>query len=408
MKKPTTGAKDRDKAQKLLTQGKLDKALEEFRLMAEANPKDYRIRMKVGEVLAKMGKKDEAIKTYEEVAEAYADGGFVVQAIAVNKLILELDPSRQEIETKLAELYSSRGMKVPEGRKATAAARPGGEKVGEFPVVPLFPDLNQEEFARIMSGLTRAKFNTGDWIIREGDKGETIYIISQGRVSVYKKRLEEEIQISSLGEGEFFGEFSFFMSHRRQASVKAEEEVELLVIEKEELDKIVEEYPRVSDILVKFYKERVLDMVLAISPLFTGLGQEERKELIGKFNLMVVDRGDTVIQEGDEGDALYLIKDGEFSVSTTGMGDQPVVLATLRSGDFFGEVALISDQPRTATVTALSRGRLMRLSREDFTLVSSQFPQILEVAQSYLQKRAEETISTMMMLEEGGTDEVVI
>ena len=408
MKKPTTGAKDRDKAQKLLSQGKLDKALEEFRRMAEANPKDYRTRMKVGEVLAKMGKKEEAIKTYEEVAEAYAEGGFVVQAIAVNKLILELDPNRQEIETKLAELYSSRGMKIPEARKAHSAGQPAGEKVGEFPVVPLFPDLNQEEFIRIMSGLTRAKFNAGDWIIREGDKGETIYIISQGRVSVYKKRLEEEIQISTLGEGEFFGEFSFFMSHRRQASVKAEEEVEVLVIEKEELDKIVEEYPRVSDILVKFYKERVLDMVLAISPLFTGLGQEERKELIGKFNLMVVNRGDTVIQEGDEGDALYLIKDGEFSVSTTGMGEQPVVLATLKSGDFFGEVALISDQPRTATVTALSRGRLMRLSREDFNLVSSQFPQILEVARSYLQKRAEETISTMMMLEEGGTDEEVI
>ena len=410
-------AEDRQKAQELLTAGKLDKALEEFRKLVEKNPKDLRIKLKLGEVKARMGKTEDAVKAYGEVAEKYAADGFIVQAIAVNKLILDLDPSRKEIQDKLAQLYSSRGMKTPEaakGKGAPAAAAPEAKKAGEIPAgpavpaVPLFSDLNQEELVRIMGGLTRVKYNQGDWMIREGEKGDTIYIVSSGKVAIYKMVKGEDLKISELDEGDFFGEFSFFMSHQRQASVRAEGEVELLEIKREELDKIVEEYPNISDILVKFYKDRVLDTVIAISPLFRGLGSKERKELIGKFELKVFEKGQAVIQEGEKGDSLFLIKDGDFSVSTAGPGGQPVVLATLQSGDFFGEIALISDQPRTATVTPLTRGRLMVLSRANFMELALRFPQALEVARTYLQQRAEQTVSTMMTLDEGGSDEVVV
>jgi len=402
-------SEDRQRAQQLLTAGKLDKALTEFLKLVEKNPKDLRIKLKVGEVQARMGKTEEAVKAYGEVAERYAADGFIVQAIAVNKLILDLDPNRKEIQDKLAKLYSSRGMKTPEAAKdKDSPAAPAAKKTGEIPAVPLFSDLNQEELIRIMGGLSRVKCNPGDWIIREGDKGDTIYIISSGKVAIYKIVKDENLKISDLGEGEFFGEFSFFMSHLRQASVQAEEEVELLEIKREELDKMVEEYPNVSDILVKFYKDRVLDTVIAISPLFRGMGTKERKELIGKFELKVLEKGQVVIQEGEKGDSLFLIKDGDFQVSTAGAGDQPVALATLQSGDFFGEIALISDQPRTATVTALTRGRLMVLSRANFMELAGRFPKVLEVAQSYLQQRAEHTVSTIMTLDEGGSDEVVV
>lgn len=402
-------SEDRERAQQLLASGKLDKSLAEFRKLVEKNPKDLRLKLKMGEVQARMGKTEDAVKAYGEVAEKYAADGFIVQAIAVNKLILDLDPNRKEIQDKLAQLYSTRGMKTPEAAKdKEIPAAPAAKKVGEIPVVPLFSDLNQEELVRIMGGLNRVKFNPGDWIIRERDKGDTIYIISSGKVAIYKMVKDEDLKISDLGEGEFFGEFSFFMSHLRQASVQAEEEVELLEINREELDKIVEEYPNVSDLLVKFYKDRVLDTVIAISPLFRGLGKKERKELIGKFELKVIEKGQAVIQEGEKGDSLFLIKDGDFSVSTAGPGGQPLVLATLQSGDFFGEIALISDQPRTATVTALTRGRLMVLSRANFMELAGRFPQVLEVARGYLQQRAEHTISTMMTLDEGGSDEVVV
>ncbi|MCX5858514.1 MAG: cyclic nucleotide-binding domain-containing protein, partial [Proteobacteria bacterium] len=307
--------------------------------------------------------------------------------------------------------------KTPDAAKATAApvaASAEASKAGEIPAgtavpgVPLFSDLNQEELVRIMGGLKRVKYNQGDWMIREGEKGDTIYIISSGKVAIYKKVKGEDLKISDLEEGEFFGEFSFFMSHQRQASVRAEGEVELLEIKREELDKIVEEYPNVSDILVKFYKDRVLDTVIAISPLFRGLGSKQRKELTGKFELKVFEKGQAVIQEGEKGDSLFLIKDGDFSVSTAGPGGQAVVLATLQSGDFFGEIALISDQPRTATVTALTRGRLMVLSRTNFMELAGRFPQALEVARTYLQQRAEDTVSTIMTLDDGGSGEVVV
>ena len=137
------------------------------------------------------------------------------------------------------------------------------------------------------------------------------------------------------------------------------------------------------------------------------LGSKTSKPLLVSFLLTTLSLGLHAGETGAE-ELDKVIKDGDFAVSTSGPGGEPVTLANLRGGDFFGEIALISDQPRTATVTALTGGRLMSLSREDFNRVAESHPGVLEVARAFLQKRAEETISTIMTLDEGGLDELVI
>jgi len=76
-------------------------------------------------------------------------------------------------------------------------------------------------------------------------------------------------------------------------------------------------------------------------------------------------RGDVVIREGDEGDYYYLVEAGRFKVERL-VGGATVLLAELKSGDAFGEEALVSDARRNATVTAMSDGGLLRLRRGDF------------------------------------------
>ena len=86
-------------------------------------------------------------------------------------------------------------------------------------------------------------------------------------------------------------------------------------------------------------------------------------ELLRRFERVRTARGEVVIREGDEGDYYYVIESGRFQVERL-VGGARVVLAELKSGDAFGEEALVSEARRNATVTALTDGELLRLRRE--------------------------------------------
>lgn len=94
-----------DKAQKLIAKGQYDKAVAEYRAAADADPRDISVRLRIGDLYVKMGKKPEAIKEYTEAARANAQRGFYLKAIAVYKQTLKLDDSL-EVHNKLAELYT--------------------------------------------------------------------------------------------------------------------------------------------------------------------------------------------------------------------------------------------------------------------------------------------------------------
>ena len=95
-----------DKAQKLLQKGYLDKAIAEYQKLVDQDAKDATIRLRIGDLYVKAGKKDEAIKEYGAVAKLYTQKGFYLKAIAVYKQILKLDESQLDIYYKLADLYA--------------------------------------------------------------------------------------------------------------------------------------------------------------------------------------------------------------------------------------------------------------------------------------------------------------
>jgi CRP-like cAMP-binding protein len=101
------------------------------------------------------------------------------------------------------------------------------------------------------------------------------------------------------------------------------------------------------------------------SGAFSQLPPAHIDELLKRFERLRVKQGDVVIREGDEGDYYYVIESGRFQVERL-VGGAKLVLAELRSGDAFGEEALVSDAKRNATVAALTDGELLRLARIHF------------------------------------------
>ena len=101
------------------------------------------------------------------------------------------------------------------------------------------------------------------------------------------------------------------------------------------------------------------------SGAFAQLPAAHIDELMKRFERVRIERGETIIREGDEGDYYYVVESGRFQVERL-VGGAQVELAELKSGEAFGEEALVSEAKRNATVTSLGEGELLRLDRRDF------------------------------------------
>ncbi|MEO5960565.1 MAG: cation:proton antiporter [Opitutaceae bacterium] len=105
-------------------------------------------------------------------------------------------------------------------------------------------------------------------------------------------------------------------------------------------------------------------------PLFAGLTAEQREVLVLHFHPVKAQPGDRLIRKGDKADAVYFISAGSVEVSVSGRRIK------LGPGDFFGEMALISGQPRSADVTALDYSEFLTLSQRDFRQFLRRYPEI--------------------------------
>lgn len=95
-----------DRAQKFIQKGAFDKAIIEYRAALDVDPRDFSIRLKIGDLYTKLNKKPEAVKEYTEVARANSQRGFYLKAIAVYKQVLKVDDTILDVHYKLAELYA--------------------------------------------------------------------------------------------------------------------------------------------------------------------------------------------------------------------------------------------------------------------------------------------------------------
>jgi cAMP-dependent protein kinase regulator len=373
----------------LFSGGKYEQELKEVQEKAAREPKNLRLRLRIGDLLEKLGKRAEAVEAYRTVAEEYARKGLLIQAIAVQKLILRLDPTKSELQEQIADLYAQwgrAGEEMPGRLKEKGEIPPPKPEI--LPLIPLFSDLKKEELSRVMERIQAKWFGKGKPICKEGDPGNSIFIISHGKVAVLRQQPGRgKTKLAELKEGDFFGEFGYFSNSRRQATVEALEDTEVLELTKEELQKIVREFPMVSRVLFKFYKERVLDNLLAASALFQDFSPGERRQVMDHLSLKEVPADTRVIQEGAPGDCMYIIKSGEVEVSTSDPKGKKLVLATLQEGDFFGEISLITGHARSASVTTLRATELIRLGKEDFDRVMPRHPETLKVLEDSLQTR---------------------
>jgi CRP-like cAMP-binding protein len=253
--------------------------------------------------------------------------------------------------------------------QALGAPWPSPDTSHEAPPFPLLGDLPRAAFIDLIARLRVRHEPAGTLLVREGEPGDACYLIAAGRVRVVKGGVE----VAQLKAGSFFGEFAVLADQRRHASVEVVDDVEILEISRQLLSELTAAHPGVARTLARFYRERLLETLVATAPFFAPLSPDERDEVSARFRPRRFGRGVPIIEEGEPGGGLYLILVGEVEV-VRGPRESEVRLASLGEGSYFGEMSLLRGGVASATVRAQRTTEAVQLGPRDFYEVVSQHP----------------------------------
>ena len=145
--------------------------------------------------------------------------------------------------------------------------------------------------------------------------------------------------------------------------------------------------------------------VLGAIPLFQNLGDEESAALVALFRERAYARGAMIVSQGAPGDAMFVIAEGQVKVAVFSEDGREVILSVLGAGGFFGEMALLDDEPRSAHVIAMTDATLLQLRREDFRARLRSSPNLAVALLRELSRRlrrADDTITNMALLDVNG------
>jgi cAMP-dependent protein kinase regulator len=130
--------------------------------------------------------------------------------------------------------------------------------------------------------------------------------------------------------------------------------------------------------------------------LFRHLSTEEFREVVSRLTLKHYEEGSLIVSEGDPGDSMFVIVNGEVSVKTKNAQGKQITLANLGEGEFFGEISLLTGRPRTATIITNTDSDLLELTREDYGKIVNDHPHVADVLKEWHQKRAYKTVEAII------------
>ena len=256
--------------------------------------------------------------------------------------------------------------------------------------VPLFTGMSDKDIAVLNRHLVPKRFNRGETIVRQGEVGETFYLIHAGSVEVVRRFDPKKDQspagnalvegnkdqvmiiarnrkLATLGRGNYFGELALLTGEKRNATVRAITPVEVLCLSRKEFNKLLrenfDEHGEVRNTI------RHLSMLNQI-PLFSEFESSELRLLETKLEQVNLLEGQEAIKHGDKDNHFYMIGSGKVSVRipyTDEHGETQIAeRASLGSGEFFGEISLLLNTSHSATIVALKPTVLLRLDAVTF------------------------------------------
>ncbi|XP_055526727.1 cAMP-dependent protein kinase type I regulatory subunit isoform X1 [Wyeomyia smithii] len=222
----------------------------------------------------------------------------------------------------------------------------------------LFSHLDENERSDIFDAMFPCNFLPGESIIQQGDEGDNFYVIDIGEVEVF---VNNE-QVTTIGEGGSFGELALIYGTPRAATVRAKTDVKLWGIDRDSYRRIL--------MGSTIRKRKMYEEFLSRVSILESLDKWERLTVADALEPVTFEDGETIVKQGEPGNDFYIIVEGCATVrQKRDEKEEPAEVGRLGPSDYFGEIALLLDRPRAATVIARGSLKCVKLDRARFERV---------------------------------------
>jgi len=228
--------------------------------------------------------------------------------------------------------------------------------------VPLFASLDDASIKALCGHIKLRRYAKHSAVVRQGEEGDHFYTIVDGAADVIVETGGKTKTVGRLSTGDSFGETALLEKGKRTASVVTTAPSTLFEISRQAFDEFVVSHAESKEKITEVIR---LSKILLSSPVFSFMDQRQLSALLKMLKTEKVSAGTLIFSQGDEGDKFYLIREGK--VHLTRMENSVDTLdITLEEGQFFGEMALVKNIPRTASATAVTDSLFCTLTKEEF------------------------------------------
>lgn len=237
---------------------------------------------------------------------------------------------------------------------------------GAMSASSMFNNLSKEQCEAVIGAMYPAQRPAGEPVIIQGEAAQNYFVVDVGKCDVFVRRdgSGEEL-VLTIGSGASFGEIALMYECQNNITIKAHVDVTVWTIDRRTFRSIV--------VNSTSKKRRQYESILASVELFEGLSKAERALMADALEDVVYADGDTIMKQAAEGDYFYIINKGKVSV----LVDTKQV-ALRGDGEYIGEKAMLTNEPRMASCVAAGEVECARMDRDTFTRILGPLGEILK------------------------------
>lgn len=426
----------RDQLQKSLLKERFGEALAHYQALQRMEPSEPRWPHRLGDLLKRLHRPEEAVQAYERAVDLYAQQGFVARAAAMAKVVMSIDPDRTDV---LERVSPDAARRLQRSARSAALGAEQDFDLDEFPTKtrrlasaasPLVADESATDDLQRFTTPPAARHLTLELDISEAevqDRPDTLdgqserptaehlaqlpsmplftdvpksvlerlvkesrlidlepgeQLIERGTTadSLYAL-IEGSVQLLRpseqdtvvLAEGDVVGISCLLDRVNYEGDVTARTKVRSLRISKLLLDRLVTEHPPLGDVLLEVLGRRLVATLVRTSPMFASFDNGARPEVAAMFEVRRADTGTAILRAGKRADGLYIPMIGKLAAVREG-GDR---MGNLKLGRPLGQHSMLTQTPSPLTVRAETDVLLLRLSARRFNELVAKHPKMI-------------------------------
>ena len=418
----THSRKVRDQLQRALERGRHSEALGLYEILEQIEPEEPRWPHRKGDLLKRLGRLDPAVESFIRAVDLYAQQGFVARAAAMAKVVVGIDPNRDDVLARVnadaaRELHRSARTHIrrisqdalplvaapegdlnrftqppaarrlelhisdaelddrPEPAPGALTERPPASRLAWLPSTPLFAELPQAALERLVRESQLIELPPGAVLIERGTTADAFYVLIEGSVQLIRPQDEDSIVLS---EGDVVGMSSLLDHVTFEGQVTTRTHVRALRISKLLLDRLVEEHPVVADVMLEILGRRLVATLLRSSPMFSAFDADTRSQVAAMFGVRRAAIGTNILEAGMRADGLYIPMIGKLAA----VNPDGEVIGELKLGRALGQHSMLTRRPSSMTVRAESDVLVLRLSARRFDELVANHPKLVVYLES--------------------------